>query len=330
LAQVRLHDHAAAGAAARSIDARAFTLGADIAFAPGEYAPGTTEGRRLLAHELAHVVQQAGTPAASRLMRQPYPGCDRRTTGVDDAETRIDDARVEAVFMAGVASEASARLDSWTIRLADRHFHCPSSSEIGSLRTTFATIRTNIMALDPRCLRKSDPKCRDALAWVSSDGMLEICPIAFAAETASETLSGTFIWGGAINAGKDKGCKWGSPCYDDFTVPASDMMKHADAFEEFALELAGHVHGYPETIPCRPRNTHMSVLVPPDAVRNPALIRPVSGFDPSPPPGLRVVPVWEDSDGQRFIYSDTLPGAKAYLPKEPKRFYLPSHLRWGR
>lgn len=43
---------------APSINARAFTAGTDIHFAPGEYTPGSASGQRLLAHELAHVVQQ--------------------------------------------------------------------------------------------------------------------------------------------------------------------------------------------------------------------------------------------------------------------------------
>ncbi|HEX6938800.1 MAG TPA: DUF4157 domain-containing protein [Longimicrobiales bacterium] len=55
---VRIHTDAAAGAAALGLGARAFTFGRDIAFAPGEYEPGTREGRKLLAHELTHVVQQ--------------------------------------------------------------------------------------------------------------------------------------------------------------------------------------------------------------------------------------------------------------------------------
>ena len=56
--RVRIHDDAAADASARSINARAYTLGSDIAFGRGEYTPGTPSGRRLLAHELAHVEQQ--------------------------------------------------------------------------------------------------------------------------------------------------------------------------------------------------------------------------------------------------------------------------------
>lgn len=55
---VRLHTGARADAAAKGIGARAYTLGSDIAFAAGEHAPATARGDRLLAHELAHVVQQ--------------------------------------------------------------------------------------------------------------------------------------------------------------------------------------------------------------------------------------------------------------------------------
>ena len=47
-----------ANAAARAVGARAFTVGRDIVFAAGEYAPHTQAGRRLLAHELTHVLQQ--------------------------------------------------------------------------------------------------------------------------------------------------------------------------------------------------------------------------------------------------------------------------------
>lgn len=58
---VRVHAGAEGDRAARAIQARAFTTRKDIGFASGEYAPGTTSGRRLLAHELTHVVQQSGS-----------------------------------------------------------------------------------------------------------------------------------------------------------------------------------------------------------------------------------------------------------------------------
>ena len=58
LSGVRIHTGSRAEEASRAIGARAFALGDDIAFAGGEYRPGSTESRRLLAHELTHVVQQ--------------------------------------------------------------------------------------------------------------------------------------------------------------------------------------------------------------------------------------------------------------------------------
>jgi hypothetical protein len=56
--RVRIHADAGAAAAARAAGAAAYTLGPDITFAAGRYDPGSPAGRALLAHELAHVVQQ--------------------------------------------------------------------------------------------------------------------------------------------------------------------------------------------------------------------------------------------------------------------------------
>ena len=67
-AAVRVHTDSRAADLARSINARAFTLGQDIVFGAGEYSPETGEGRQMLAHELAHVVQQGWTqPRIQRL-----------------------------------------------------------------------------------------------------------------------------------------------------------------------------------------------------------------------------------------------------------------------
>jgi len=56
--QVRIHTDAHAAQAASTVAARAFTVNHDIVFGVGEYAPQTESGRRLLSHELTHVVQQ--------------------------------------------------------------------------------------------------------------------------------------------------------------------------------------------------------------------------------------------------------------------------------
>jgi hypothetical protein len=70
---VRVHADAAAARSAATIDARAYTVGPRIAFAAGQYAPGTATGRSLLAHELAHVVQQRVSHAPPTLRRDKGP-----------------------------------------------------------------------------------------------------------------------------------------------------------------------------------------------------------------------------------------------------------------
>jgi hypothetical protein len=56
---VRIHTD---NPSAKDVSARAYTVGNDVVFAPGQYAPGTAQGDRLLAHELTHVVQQSAGP----------------------------------------------------------------------------------------------------------------------------------------------------------------------------------------------------------------------------------------------------------------------------
>jgi hypothetical protein len=65
LGDVRIHRDAQADAAATGIGALAFTLGSRVAFAAGQHQPASATGRRLLAHELTHVVQQRGRPAST-------------------------------------------------------------------------------------------------------------------------------------------------------------------------------------------------------------------------------------------------------------------------
>jgi hypothetical protein len=69
--QVRVHTDARASEAATAINARAFTMANHILFRSEEYAPDTPMGRRLLAHELAHVVQQRGGPSVPEVQLQP-------------------------------------------------------------------------------------------------------------------------------------------------------------------------------------------------------------------------------------------------------------------
>jgi hypothetical protein len=71
---VRIHADAGAAELAGAIQARAFTAGRDIVFGSGEFAPETSRGRELMAHELTHIVQQdrgAADASPGTIRRQP-------------------------------------------------------------------------------------------------------------------------------------------------------------------------------------------------------------------------------------------------------------------
>jgi hypothetical protein len=82
--RVRVHTGGRAAAAVRSVGALAYTVGSDIVFGEGEFSPGSTEGRQLIAHELTHVVQQkafgsgksAGGNGAGVAQRQDNPSAE--------------------------------------------------------------------------------------------------------------------------------------------------------------------------------------------------------------------------------------------------------------
>lgn len=99
LSHVRVHDDGASNAAATSIGAKAYTEGQDIHFAAGKYAPATTAGQRLLAHEVAHTVQQRG--AAPSVQSKP------EISAPGDGHEREADAFADS-YVAGRGSGAGA------------------------------------------------------------------------------------------------------------------------------------------------------------------------------------------------------------------------------
>ncbi len=83
---VRVHTGSLATRSAESVNALAYTAGNNVVFAEGQYSPESSGGRKLLAHELAHVVQQGGT--TDLLLRQPaHPG---ESAGFDPNATMAD------------------------------------------------------------------------------------------------------------------------------------------------------------------------------------------------------------------------------------------------
>lgn len=167
LSSVRVHDGPAADKANRAINARAFTLGNDIAFAKGEHRPGTEAGRHLMAHELAHVKGEAR--AARRtvwrdLIRQP-PGRAGNPPLLTEAErqdaltynqNRFNAISTEAILdILGGAGRSAFTLDTIEeIRNWQADFQLPPDGKIG--------------------LRTLEPICRELIAGGTRTPVLHI------------------------------------------------------------------------------------------------------------------------------------------------------------
>jgi Domain of unknown function (DUF4157) len=104
LGSVRVHTGGAAAASARSVNADAYTVGENIVFQDHAYRPGTDAGRRILAHELAHVIQQRSGPVPGT----PAPG-GIRISDLSDAGER-DAERMAAEAMGPQARATTTRL----------------------------------------------------------------------------------------------------------------------------------------------------------------------------------------------------------------------------
>lgn len=93
LSHVRVHADGDAAEAARALNARAFTLVHRVVFGAGEYAPNTSRGRRLLAHELSHVVQQDRGQGHRPIMRNgaPAPQAQPRPATVEESAEFLEE-----------------------------------------------------------------------------------------------------------------------------------------------------------------------------------------------------------------------------------------------
>ncbi len=103
--RVRVHSDERAAASARSVNALAYTVGQDIAFDTGLCSPHTPEGKQLLAHELAHTVQQSGS--APQVLAKQSAGTDKQLANKDKqpaGKTKYDDPSQDPLFLENLSA----------------------------------------------------------------------------------------------------------------------------------------------------------------------------------------------------------------------------------
>jgi hypothetical protein len=131
LSEVRLHSGPVAEQSTREVNAEAYTVGGDIVFGAGQFAPGTDAGRRLLAHELTHVLQQSN---AGAVQRQPTPQADRRGRILSLNEIQSDAKRERARKRTGQTKAKVCR----SFSAGAGKDNCPATLEPGTPITIVA------------------------------------------------------------------------------------------------------------------------------------------------------------------------------------------------
>lgn len=180
LSGVRVHADEAAARSARHINALAYTAGRDIVFGTGEYSPGTNRGMRLLAHELAHVVQQ-GDGSASRpelLQRKPKDAAENAATPASPiggcTETQSGSLRKLLSLARALVGVAIAHLKkerdqppapgigSVARRALTHNFHTSDPKDLAAILSNFQRILEKLKDSNVRCL--DDKACDDVCA----------------------------------------------------------------------------------------------------------------------------------------------------------------------
>jgi hypothetical protein len=109
---VRVHTDAKAAASARAVNARAYTVGENVVFGTGQFNPTAQAGQRLLAHELAHVMQQTNGPTAvqhsSLAISKPDDAGEREADQIADAV--MDSSGITSVHTDSGSSDGLAGL----------------------------------------------------------------------------------------------------------------------------------------------------------------------------------------------------------------------------
>jgi hypothetical protein len=144
---VRVHSDARASVSAEALGANAYTTGRDIYFAAGKYAPSTREGRHLLAHELAHTVQQGKANSPGHLNTQPSNAISVSQPS-DPLEREAE--RVSDEIREGLTVNPSGRIEGSNHQILRQVENAPDPNKLGPCKELLALIKEAVATLIQR------------------------------------------------------------------------------------------------------------------------------------------------------------------------------------
>jgi hypothetical protein len=239
---VRIHTDAQAAASARAVNALAYTEGHNVVFNSGQYAPHTGTGRRLLAHELSHTVQQTGV-----LQRQAAPPVPK--LGYDDC-TPAQQAAIATAFTNALAFVRKAnraliaavsqhpRLPPRVSAMLTQHFHTTDKNDIITIQRRMDDIEAAMSrGIDFECETSCDPGV-GGYVWKFifwEVGHVHICFNLF--NQVSQDIREEIVIHeiGHRHVGLDDEAYSWQPAYAKLS--AKDAMDNADSYAAFARRL---------------------------------------------------------------------------------------------
>jgi Domain of unknown function (DUF4157)/Lysine-specific metallo-endopeptidase len=272
--RVRIHSDERASAAAHAVNARAYTVGKDVVFGAAQFAPHTTKGRELLAHELAHVIQQGHGPSARRMTGDAVPSRIGKAVVQRAPEVKVDPGATCSLDQHRKIEPAAYKADEWLSRTIpaieaflsgartpqaqaaaaalNKHFHSMDAAVVRYVSDRLKTIQKDIFGrrnFHVNCPPASDPACgtrkgsQEFVAVVPEGNPNEINFCAPFFERKEEDRASTIIheFGHAqlgLSARQqivDRGYQW--DIYYTY-LTTGEALTNAESYAMFAREVA--------------------------------------------------------------------------------------------
>jgi hypothetical protein len=208
--QVRLHTNARAAESAGAVNALAYTVGRDVVFRAGRYTPGSIEGRKLLAHELVHVLQQRSASDSE--------GAEPSISSTDERSKR--EAKRSSLTLEGVARHSAVsptRLPMGVARLQRQIYGPPVATGAGA---DFDQYLLQFSALEQAAISEG---------YSFNDRITVFRKLYYDSASTVKTYAGAVVGGGAFNilipaaAGTKLPASWSTPGLDG---AADYLRKH--------------------------------------------------------------------------------------------------------